>query len=94
MQAKVLRTLQYFPLPEGTLAQRQLHDTLVAIFNREYAHTMHNASARAAQIIGWLLLWFVAPALLQQHPVQLEPCSPVVHMHAIPDGQQGHCCVA
>lgn len=35
VQAKVLRTLQYFPLPEGTQAQRQLHDTLVAIFNRE-----------------------------------------------------------
>lgn len=33
LQAKVLRTLQYFPLPEGTQAQRQLHDTLVAIFN-------------------------------------------------------------
>jgi hypothetical protein len=36
VQAKVLRTLQYFPLPEGTQAQRQLHDTLVAIFNREW----------------------------------------------------------
>eukprot|EP00882_Tetradesmus_deserticola_P014382 GHRQ01015294.1.p1 GENE.GHRQ01015294.1~~GHRQ01015294.1.p1 ORF type:complete len:319 (+),score=190.26 GHRQ01015294.1:1468-2424(+) len=33
LQAKVLRTLQYFPLPEGTLAQRQLHDTLGTIFN-------------------------------------------------------------
>jgi hypothetical protein len=39
VQAKVLRTLQYFPLPEGTLAQRQLHDTLVAIFNCELART-------------------------------------------------------
>eukprot|EP00878_Enallax_costatus_P024930 GHUV01026636.1.p1 GENE.GHUV01026636.1~~GHUV01026636.1.p1 ORF type:complete len:670 (+),score=220.90 GHUV01026636.1:292-2301(+) len=33
LQAKVLRTLQYFPSPEGTAAQRQLHDVLVAIFN-------------------------------------------------------------
>jgi hypothetical protein len=48
VQAKVLRTLQYFPLPEGTLAQRQLHDTLVAIFNCESAH-------QAAQLIGFLL---------------------------------------
>lgn len=33
LQAKVLRALQYFPLPEGTAAQRQLHDTLQTIFN-------------------------------------------------------------
>lgn len=35
LQAKVLRTLQYFPVPEGTTAQKQLHDVLVAIFNCE-----------------------------------------------------------
>eukprot|EP00879_Flechtneria_rotunda_P008959 GHRR01009380.1.p1 GENE.GHRR01009380.1~~GHRR01009380.1.p1 ORF type:complete len:1159 (+),score=411.60 GHRR01009380.1:174-3479(+) len=31
LQAKVLRTLQYFPPPEGTALQRQLHDVLQAI---------------------------------------------------------------
>jgi AP-2 complex subunit alpha len=35
LQTKVLRTLQYFPLPEGTAAQKQLHDVLQAIFNGE-----------------------------------------------------------
>jgi hypothetical protein len=34
-QTKVLRTLQYFPLPEGPAAQKQLHDSLLAIFNCE-----------------------------------------------------------
>lgn len=33
LQTKVLRALQYFPLPEGTGAQKQLHDVLLAIFN-------------------------------------------------------------
>jgi hypothetical protein len=33
LQTKVLRALQYFPLPEGTSAQKQLHDVLQAIFN-------------------------------------------------------------
>lgn len=36
LQTKVLRTLQYFPLPEGTAAQKQLHDVLQAIFNGEH----------------------------------------------------------
>lgn len=35
LQTKVLRALQYFPLPEGTGAQKQLHDALQAIFNGE-----------------------------------------------------------
>lgn len=46
-QTKVLRTLQYFPLPEGAGAQKQLHDVLVAIFNGEQlsgTHTAHSAS--------------------------------------------------
>jgi hypothetical protein len=34
-QTKVLRTLQYFPLPEGAGAQKQLHDVLQLIFNGE-----------------------------------------------------------
>jgi hypothetical protein len=125
-QAKVLRTLQYFPLPEGTLAQRQLHDTLVAIFNREWAisiklqlanivqyglvvglcwhwrlllccscmtrwwtsstvspslHTQRNASNRAAQIIGWLLLLFAAAAPCAAHT--LPPCSPCARQTCI-----------
>lgn len=36
LQTKVLRALQYFPLPEGTSAQKQLHDVLQAIFNGEF----------------------------------------------------------
>lgn len=35
LQTKVLRALQYFPLPEGTGAQKQLHDVLQGIFNGE-----------------------------------------------------------
>eukprot|EP00775_Hariotina_reticulata_P003331 gene3331-3608_t len=33
LQTKVLRTLQYFPAPEGAAAQKQLHDVLQLIFN-------------------------------------------------------------
>lgn len=35
LQTKVLRALQYFPLPEGTGAQKQLHDVLQGIFSGE-----------------------------------------------------------
>lgn len=45
LQTKVLRTLQYFPLPEGTAAQKQLHDVLQAIFNgKQLLHGDHPVS--------------------------------------------------
>jgi AP-2 complex subunit alpha len=46
LQTKVLRALQYFPLPEGTGAQKQLHDSLQAIFNGEFSDS--SSSARHA----------------------------------------------
>lgn len=39
LQTKVLRALQYFPLPEGTGAQKQLHDVLQGIFGGELQQT-------------------------------------------------------
>lgn len=47
----MLRTLQYFPLPEGTQAQRQLHDTLVAIFNREWSGVGSHSSCLVVALL-------------------------------------------
>lgn len=43
LQTKVLRALQYFSLPEGTGAQKQLHDALQAIFNGESSNSSSTA---------------------------------------------------
>lgn len=46
-QIKVLRTLQYFPPPEGVAAQKQLHDVLQAIFNGKTHRVLTHSAASA-----------------------------------------------
>jgi hypothetical protein len=61
LQTKVLRALQYIPLPEGTGAQKQLHDVLQGIFNGEpLSSSSPSLSACLHQHVRALVLaWWV-----------------------------------
>lgn len=52
LQTKVLRALQYFPVPEGTSAQKQLHDVLQAIFAGKQGKLQQCAVAPGPNIRG------------------------------------------